>query len=398
MFVRCHHCGIPFYIKKFRLNRLKNGKISCSRECAAKLKQQIYNGDKNPNFKYEKNLNFIYNMSHDGVYILGLIWADGTIHKNTIQLSQNESESRNLLSSISYKIFGFDNTKQKNKNLSTLEITDKTLVDFIINLGGIKKGKKSNCIEFPKIPVEKNWSFICGYFDGDGGFKYNYKYPEISITSNSPKMLIETAKYWNVNYKSGDKIYASGYKALDICDKMYKNVSFHHSKKYDYFIDILNWEPLSNGSWLKDIYFKYKKLSKEAITPTKERATDIGYDIYGIEVEYKEDCDLYVLDTKIAIQPIPGYYFDVVGRSSLPKSGFIFAGGVGIIDPGYVGSIKMYLKKIRKNAEITLPFKAGQLILRKALHVIPIEVDELQMTDRGNKGFGSSDKNGGKVI
>ena len=72
MFVRCHHCGIPFYIKKFRLNRLKNGKISCSRECAAKLKQQIYNGDKNPNFKYEKNLNFIYNMSHDGVYILGL--------------------------------------------------------------------------------------------------------------------------------------------------------------------------------------------------------------------------------------------------------------------------------------------------------------------------------------
>jgi len=393
--IRCHNCGIPLQIKISRLKRLKNGKISCSRECASILKKSLYSGDKNPNFKYKKNLEFIYNFSHDGAYMLGLIWADGSIHKNTIQLSQNDKISGGLLKSISYRIFGLDKTK-KRKNLSILEITDKKIIDFILSLGGINKGKKSDTIELPNISKDVIWSFLCGYFDGDGSFKYNYKYPEISITSNSSKMLNQISKIWGVDYKSGsDKIYASGYKALDICGKMYQNVTLRHLKKYEYFMDILNWEPLSSGPWLKEKYFKCKRLSKDAILPTKNRVTDIGYDLYGVEVTYKKEFDLYLLDTKIAVQPIPGYYFDVVGRSSLPKKGFIFAGGVGIIDPGYIGSIKMYLKKIRNDVEMDFPFKAGQLILRKAVHVIPVEVDGLQNTDRGNQGFGSTDNIGG---
>jgi len=396
--VRCHNCGKPLLIKPFRLKRLKNGKISCGKDCCAVLKSKIYLGKNNPNHKYKKDLSCVYDMTHDGAYILGLIWSDGSIANNKIQISQKESDSGNLLHRISKFIFDTsDNVYLKNKNLSILEICDKEFVEFVINLGGITSGKKSNSVEIPNIPKDKIWSFICGYFDGDGGFKYNYKTPEISITSNSEKILSQIADIWEVNYKNGSTtIYASGYKALDICGHMYENVSFQHMKKYNYFIDILNWEPLYGCSWVRDDFFKYKRLSKNALPPQKNRVTDIGYDIYGIDVSYKEDLDLYLLDTKLAVQPIPGYYFDVVGRSSLPKNGFIFAGGVGVIDPGYIGSIKMYLKKIRNNAEITLPFKAGQLILRKAIHVTPIEVDELSSTGRGSGGFGSTDKiNGG---
>jgi len=172
---------------------------------------------------------------------------------------------------------------------------------------------------------------------------------------------------------------------------MYKNVSFRHTKKYEYFIDLLNWEPLPSGPWYKDAVFKYKKLSEKAVAPHKSRVTDSGYDIFAVEILYDEKTGLYTANTMLAVEPIAGWYFDMVGRSSLPKTGFVFAGAVGIIDRSYVGPVKMLLKKIRSNAVVPdLPFKMAQLIPRKIIHAEFVETDELGDSDRGSGGFGST--------
>ncbi len=390
---RCSICAKPISVKPHRLKKTKN--ITCSKNCSNKIKETIYLGENNPNFKHEKNFDCLYNLTYDGAYILGFIFADGHISKKTysIELSQNENYSGDLLKKISYLIFNKDNRVQRNEDLHTLSINSKELIKYILNLGGITEGKKSSILSMPHLPDDKMWSFICGFFDGDGGFKYNYKYPEINIASNSQHLLQSISNFWNVNYNNKDKIYASGFNALDICGKMYKNVSLYHEKKFLYFQDILNWEP-SNINMCKFVpILRYQKLHPDAIIPFKKRVTDSGFDVSAMEMTYDEETDLYIANTNIAVEPPPGYYCDLIGRSSLPKSGFMFVGGVGIIDKSYTGPIKMMLKKINKNSMLPkLPFRCGQLILRKFVHPQIIEVNELSKTDRGSGGFGSTGK------
>jgi len=389
--VRCSICGKPFSVPQSRVDKLKFGKICCSFECAGKLKSRLYIRNNNPNHKYDKDLSMFFPLTNDGAYILGMLYSDGTINAHTyaICLYQHYKYGSNIYD-ISKKIFGtLDRVKERDGANLFLLINDKKLVEYILSLGGIKRGKKSDIVSMPNIPEDKKWSFICGYFDGDGGFKYSSRYPQISISSNSDIMLEQIAEYWKVDYKGNNKIFASGYKALDICGKMYKKSSFRNSFKYNYYIDILNWEPLSCGPWYKGQYFKCKKLDPFAIIPTKDRVTDSGYDIYAIKL-YKEGV-FYVADTRIAVEPIPGYYFQLFGRSSLPvKFGFQFALGTGVIDRGYVGSLKMYLLKIDNSPLPKLPFKCGQIVPTKTIHVEFKEVDELNESARGTGGFGST--------
>jgi len=392
MKVRCSNCGILFDITPSHLRKIKRFGPCCSTECSAKIKSKLYLGPNNPNHKYEKDLSMFYKLTHDGAYILGLVYSDGHINIDPyrIEIYQHEKYGYNI-HSIANKIFGFENVYKREDGMLILTINDKQLIEYILSLGGIKAGYKSNIVSLPNIPKNKIWSFIAGYFDGDGHFKYNYRYPEIGITSNSNRILKQISEYWDVNYTAKGRIEAYGYKALDICGKMYKNVSFRNNLKYNYYIDILNWEPLPNGRWHKNEYFKCKKLDPGAIIPTKDRVTDSGHDIYAVEL-YKEGA-FYVADTRIAVEPMPGYYFQLFGRSSLPvKFGFQFALGTGIIDKSYVGSLKMYLLKIDDKPLPELPFKCGQIVPTKAIHIEFEEVNELSETDRAEGGFGSSGK------
>lgn len=389
--IRCVTCGKPMAVKPYRIHRVSSGDLCCSKVCSNKLKETTYTGTGNPNSIHKYNLEDIYNVTHDGAYILGLIYSDGHIESDRVEIYQHREFSGNLLNKVSERLTGEWDNVVTTRNVSKLSIYSKELSAFIMDLGGISCGKKSATVGLPAIPSDKLWSFICGYFDGDGSFRYDYKVPKISIYSNSTTILDSISKVWEVNYAGKNQISASGYKALDICGKMYQNVSFKHRKKYNHFMDILNWEPFPNNGWYNDLYFKCKKLSPEAIVPSKSRVTDSGYDIYAVDISYDEKNDIYVADTRLSVEPIPGWYFDMIGRSSLPKSGFMFIGGVGVIDRSYVGPIKMLLKKINTVAELpSVPFKIAQLIPRKTIHVEFVEVDDLGDSSRGVGGFGST--------
>lgn len=124
--------------------------------------------------------------------------------------------------------------------------------------------------------------------------------------------------------------------------------------------------------------------------PTKAHRTDVGYDLTLIDV-WKTDGDVTFYETGVIVSPPSGFYFELVPRSSLSKTGYMLANSVGIIDPDFRGSIKVPLIKITKEKpDITLPFNCVQLVLRKIDDCVFDQVDILEQTERADGGFGST--------
>ncbi len=129
----------------------------------------------------------------------------------------------------------------------------------------------------------------------------------------------------------------------------------------------------------------YVKNHDDAIL-SKKRASDSGYDLNLVSL-VKQDGNLYYYDTGIAIQPEFGFYFDLVPRSSLPKTGYMLANNVGVIDNSYTGTIKVALVKFDlTKPDLELPCRAVQLIARSLVLPFVYEVDDLNATQRGTDG------------
>lgn len=150
-----------------------------------------------------------------------------------------------------------------------------------------------------------------------------------------------------------------------------------------------------------------KKLNEDAILPQKDRDEDEGYDIFSIEELHIPGKGAARVKTGIAAWvsaiytnyngPIPieqyinnQYWLQIEGRSGLASKGIFPIGG--IVDSGYRGEIMVMLVNISDNSfHIKKEDKIAQLIIRKHRNFLVQEVYELDETDRGDKGFGSSD-------
>ena len=138
---------------------------------------------------------------------------------------------------------------------------------------------------------------------------------------------------------------------------------------------------------MKAQFIKTDPLAKE---PTKSHITDSGYDLTLLRV-HKQIGKVFLYDTGIKVQPPQGYYFDLVPRSSIIKSGYMLANSVGIIDSDYRGNIYVPLIKIDETMpDLTLPNRLVQLIPRKVIHFEMEQVEIFEETERGDGGFGST--------
>ena len=142
---------------------------------------------------------------------------------------------------------------------------------------------------------------------------------------------------------------------------------------------------------------RFYKFNKNAIIPSKAHFNDAGYDIWITKyIDSKDGVDFY--GTDIAVIPPDGYFTKLYPRSSISKTDYMYTNSVGIVDSGYRGEIKIALRyfgneKDPKKRFKTLPIKFGQLILMKNNNNMNSEeVFYLDKTERGNKGFGSTDK------
>jgi deoxyuridine 5'-triphosphate nucleotidohydrolase len=249
------------------------------------------------------------------------------------------------------------------------------------------------------------YSFLCGFFDKnmvirpyqDRAFftlKYNDKYSEF---------FEGLKKFMKYSMSSNNKyLIFSDEDAINILGRLYhdKVRKYCYSENYYRFLSLINYDSLSESNFRtnyelnKNFYFQYCKLSPLAIAPKKTRVSDSGYDLHAVGYQQdKNNSNLFMFDTGLAIKPVPGYYFEVYPRSSLfKKHGWILSNSVGVIDSHYRGPIKLPLIKIDKTKPFPeLPFKCVQIIPKKIIHLSFEEVDSFDATERNDGGFGSTD-------
>lgn len=375
-----------------------NGKIICF-YCSREVK---YSGRSNPNCKHvdldDKIMEIID--TEQKSYLLGWIGSDGTISDGTITIAIHKKDIE-ILYKLRDIVCQSIQIKRKNDNMVSLSICSKEICSDVCRHLNIEPGKKSDVIEFPRLDNDHlTWAFIRGYFDGDGfvarlGTKK--KYPRCGIASDSKNMLDGIRDFTQIACSiSGSHLEYSGSNAIDFLGKIYDGSTIYLNRKYQIYIDWACWVPslCGFGSQKRLPQCLAIRTHKEAILPSKLRASDIGYDLtiiskigdFGYSVMY---------DTGIKVQLEHGWYAEVFPRSSLSKTGYMMGNSVGIIDRAYIGTIKIALIKINANApELELPFRGFQLIFKQALHFEIVEVNEGDFidTERGEKGFGSSNK------
>lgn len=138
---------------------------------------------------------------------------------------------------------------------------------------------------------------------------------------------------------------------------------------------------------------KFELCHPEAVLPSRAHPTDTGYDLTIIDIAKQVNPVVTLYDTGVKACIDPGYYLEIVPRSSIIKSGYMLANNVGIIDEDYRGNLFVALAKIWPDAPaIQLPFRGFQLIPRKRIDCEVQRVESIDIdTQRGEGGFGSSD-------
>lgn len=131
----------------------------------------------------------------------------------------------------------------------------------------------------------------------------------------------------------------------------------------------------------------------DAVMPSKQNPSDIGWDITIIKVYKILRSGAILYDTGVTVQPPHGWYVQIVPRSSFSDTGYVLANSVGIIDPSYTGSIKVPLLKVNPDCpDIELPYRGFQLILVPTIYSTATQVTIKDITDttRSSGGFGST--------
>jgi len=137
---------------------------------------------------------------------------------------------------------------------------------------------------------------------------------------------------------------------------------------------------------------KYKKLIKEADLPVKKYFRDAGQDLTSIENLVIHSQQSRCISTGISIEIPEGHVGLIWSRSGLSIKNRIEV-GAGCIDETYRGEIKVHLYNF---STVSFQIKKGDKIAQ--LLIIPvnlekfIEIESLSSTERGENGFGSTDK------
>lgn len=138
---------------------------------------------------------------------------------------------------------------------------------------------------------------------------------------------------------------------------------------------------------------KIKKLDVSAIVPKQQVKGDVGLDLSTIESAILQPNERKLFKTGIAIQPERGYELQIRPRSGLAlKHGITVLNSPATIEPTYRGDVGIILYNAGdKPFEVKEGDRIAQAVFKKYEEVIETEiVDELDDSERGSKGFGST--------
>lgn len=144
---------------------------------------------------------------------------------------------------------------------------------------------------------------------------------------------------------------------------------------------------------------KFKKLTENAIIPTKSREGDACFDLYAAEDVVFGYRETRVVKTNISMEIPEGYFGKIYTRSGMALKGW--SCDWGVIDSNYrwdIGVIirSFYWFEVEDNEIIPPKIRKGERIAQIAIHKVEdvefVEVEELSDTNRWDKWYGSSGK------
>lgn len=145
---------------------------------------------------------------------------------------------------------------------------------------------------------------------------------------------------------------------------------------------------------------KFKRLHIDAQLPTRSTEGAVGYDLFAYSISETGRPNKVVLPPRatrlvqcgIAIALPPNLWAGVHSRSGLAKSHSIFvANAPGVIDPDYRGTVGVLLYNGGfESYYVQHGDRIAQLIFHHVFHPMMEEVEELEPTERGEKGYGST--------
>lgn len=133
-----------------------------------------------------------------------------------------------------------------------------------------------------------------------------------------------------------------------------------------------------------------KVLNQDGKMPSRAHTDDAGWDLYTTIDAVLEVGERKLLPTGISMAIPKGYYGRIADRSgnSFNLGLHVLA---GVIDSTYRAEIKVLLINLsNKSVEIKIGHRIAQIIITSISNMQLTQVDELDSTDRGVLGFGSS--------
>jgi dUTP pyrophosphatase len=136
-----------------------------------------------------------------------------------------------------------------------------------------------------------------------------------------------------------------------------------------------------------------RKLREDAVVPLRAYTGDAGLDLAACERVELGPGERATVGTGLAVAIPGGYAGYVQPRSGLAaRNGITIVNSPGLVDSGYRGELRIVLL----NTDAHVPFvvepgmRIAQLVIVPIPDVEPVEVDDLPESERGVRGFGSS--------
>jgi len=145
---------------------------------------------------------------------------------------------------------------------------------------------------------------------------------------------------------------------------------------------------------MKKLDVKVKILNTDAVIPKYQTSEAAGFDLHSVDEKTIKAGERDVIKTGLAVALPKGYELQVRPRSGLAlKNGITVLNTPGTVDSDYRGELMVILLNTSKeDFVIKKGDRIAQAVIKEILQADFEIVDELDSTERGSGGFGSTGK------
>lgn len=145
------------------------------------------------------------------------------------------------------------------------------------------------------------------------------------------------------------------------------------------------------------VVIKVRRLVPEARMPERAHEGDKGADVFAVSkriMAMTETKDVLCYGTGLALEIPMGYSVELRPRSSVYRTGMSLCNSIGTIDAGYRGEVMAMFYADHCSKPYNVGDRIAQFVVPECLatEVEFVEAEELQDSERGEGGFGSTGK------